>query len=59
VPIGISKEGHWLIGGAAQKLLPDVLKGGNRIVMSADPTDAALIPLGGSGMGSGLTWCFR
>jgi len=45
VPIGISKEGHWLIGGAAQKLLPDVLKGGNRIVMSADPTDAALIPL--------------
>jgi len=45
VPIGISKEGHWLIGGMAQKLLPDVLKGGNRIVMSADPTDAALIPL--------------
>jgi D-alanine-D-alanine ligase len=45
VPIGISKEGHWLIGGAAQKLLPDVLKGGQRIVMAADPTDAALIPL--------------
>jgi D-alanine-D-alanine ligase len=45
VPIGISKEGHWLIGGAAQKLLPEVLKVGQRIVMSADPTDAALIPL--------------
>src|SRR5258708_10470285 len=45
VPIGISKEGHWLIGGMAQKLLPDVLEGRNRIAMSSDPPDAALIPL--------------
>ena len=54
VPIGISKEGHWLIGiaaasalkqGATQKLLPEVLRNGQRIVMAADPTDAALIPL--------------
>jgi len=45
VPIGISKEGHWLIGGAAQKMLPEVLKAGQRVVMSADPTDAAIIPL--------------
>jgi D-alanine-D-alanine ligase len=54
VPIGISKEGHWLIAtvggakseaGAAQKLLPDVLKGGRRVVMAADPTDTTLIPL--------------
>lgn len=54
VPIGISKEGHWLIGtaaasalqqGVAQKLLPEVLRNGQRIVMAADPTDAALIPL--------------
>jgi D-alanine-D-alanine ligase len=45
VPIGISKEGHWLIGSAAQRLLPEVLKGGQRVVMAADPTDAALIPL--------------
>ncbi len=58
VPIGISKEGHWLIGGAAQKLLPDVLKGGHRIVLSADPTDAALIPLGGSGIGQRLDVVF-
>ena len=58
VPIGISKEGHWLIGGAAQKLLPDVLKGGHRIVMAADPTDAALIPLDGSGMGQRLDVVF-
>jgi len=54
VPIGISKEGHWLVGtaaasalkpGVAQKLLPEVLRSGQRIVMAADPTDAALIPL--------------
>ena len=45
VPIGISKEGHWLIGSAAQKMLPEVLKAGQRVVMSADPTDAAIIPL--------------
>src|SRR5258708_14661050 len=58
VPIGISKEGHWLIGGAAQKLLPEVLKSGHRIVLSADPTDAALIPLGGSGIGQRLDVVF-
>jgi D-alanine-D-alanine ligase len=60
VPIGISKEGHWLIGrdaasalkqGVAPKLLPDVLKSGQRIVMAADPTDAALIPIDRSGSG--------
>src|SRR5260370_14293931 len=45
VPIGISKEGHWLIGSAAQKLLPDVLKGGPRVVMAGDPTDVKLSPL--------------
>jgi D-alanine-D-alanine ligase len=60
VPIGISKEGHWLIGNAATKLLPDVLKNGQRIVMAADPTDAALIPLdrSGSGMGQRLDVVF-
>ena len=49
VPIGISKEGHWLIGSAAQKMLPEVLKTGQRVVMSADPTDAAIIPLDRTG----------
>jgi len=58
VLIGISKEGHWLIGGAAQKLLPDVLKGGRRVVMAADPTDAALIPLDRSEMGQKLDVVF-
>src|ERR1700740_2226202 len=51
VPIGITKEGHWLIGGAAQKMLPEVLKGGQRVMMTADPTDAALIKLDRSGGG--------
>jgi D-alanine-D-alanine ligase len=58
VPIGISKEGHWLIGGAAQKMLPEVLKGGQRVVMAADPTDAALIPLDRSGGGQRLDVVF-
>jgi D-alanine-D-alanine ligase len=53
VPIGISKEGHWLIGGAAQKMLPEVLKAGQRVVMAADPTDATLIPLDRSGGAGG------
>jgi D-alanine-D-alanine ligase len=53
VPIGISKEGHWLIGSAAQKMLPEVLKAGQRVVMAADPTDAALIPLDRSGAAGG------
>ncbi len=58
VPIGISKEGHWLIGGAAQKMLPEVLKGGQRVMMTADPTDAALVKLDGSGGGQRLDVVF-
>jgi D-alanine-D-alanine ligase len=58
VPIGISKEGHWLIGGAAQKMLPDVLKGGQRVMMTADPTDAALVKLDGSGGGQRIDVVF-
>lgn len=51
VPIGITKEGHWLIGAGAQKMLPEVLRGGQRVMMTADPTDAALVRLDGSGGG--------
>lgn len=58
VPIGISKEGHWLVGGAAQKMLPEVLKGGQRVMMTADPTDAALIPLDRSGGGQRIDVVF-
>jgi D-alanine-D-alanine ligase len=49
VPIGITKEGHWLVGAGAQKMLPEVLKGGQRVMMTADPTDAALVRLDGGG----------
>jgi D-alanine-D-alanine ligase len=45
VPIGISKDGHWLVGEGAVKLLPEVLKGGRRVMLSADPTEAAIMPL--------------
>jgi D-alanine-D-alanine ligase len=53
VPIGISKDGRWLVGTGAQKMLPDVLKSGERVVLPPDPSAAALVPLGqGSGQPS-------
>jgi D-alanine-D-alanine ligase len=58
VPIGISKEGHWLTGAGAQKMLPDVLRQGQRVMMNADPTDAALVRLDGSGGGQRLDVVF-
>lgn len=58
VPIGITKEGHWLIGAGAQKMLPEVLRGGQRVMMTADPTDAALVRLDGSGGGTRLDVVF-
>jgi D-alanine-D-alanine ligase len=45
VPIGITKDGHWLVGQGAAKMLPEVLKGGRRVMLAADPTEAALVPL--------------
>ncbi len=45
VPIGITKDGRWLIGAGAQKMLPEVLKSGERVLLSADPSLAALVPL--------------
>ena len=58
VPIGITKEGHWLIGTSAQKLLPEVLRTGQRVTMSADPTDAALVRLDGSAGGQRIDVVF-
>ncbi|PYU52575.1 MAG: D-alanine--D-alanine ligase A [Acidobacteria bacterium] len=58
VPIGITKEGHWLVGAGAQKMLPEVLKGGQRVMMTADPTDAALVRLDGSGGGQRIDIVF-
>jgi D-alanine-D-alanine ligase len=45
VPIGITKEGRWLAGASAQKLLPEVLKSGERVVLPADPSAASLLPV--------------
>src|ERR1700686_3774788 len=58
VPIGITKEGHWLIGDGAQKMLPEVLRTGPRGLMSADPTESALMPLDGSPRGQKLDVVF-
>ena len=58
VPIGITKEGHWLVGAGAQKMLPEVLRSGQRVMMTADPTEAALVKLDGSGGGQRLDVVF-
>jgi D-alanine-D-alanine ligase len=58
VPIGITKEGHWLAGAGAQKMLPEVLKSGQRVAMSADPSDTALISLDGDARGQKLDVIF-
>src|SRR6202035_5247607 len=50
IPIGISKDGRWLVGTTAQKLLPEVLKSGERVSLPPDPTAGALVPIAhGSG----------
>jgi D-alanine-D-alanine ligase len=58
VPIGITKEGHWRIGVGAQKMLPEVLRGGDPVMMTADPTDASLMPLKGGGAAQHLDVIF-
>jgi D-alanine-D-alanine ligase len=44
VPIGITKDGRWLAGTAADKMLPEVLRSGQHVMLSADPNIAALVP---------------
>jgi D-alanine-D-alanine ligase len=61
VPIGISKDGRWLAGTAAHKMLPpfpqsaqgkpalgEVLRTGESVMLSADPNVAALVPANNS-----------
>src|SRR5580704_7259330 len=52
MPIGISKDGRWLAGTAAHKMLPpllgEVLRTGESVMLSADPNVAALLPAGNS-----------
>jgi D-alanine-D-alanine ligase len=45
LPIGIGKDGRWFAGTPAQKMLPDVLRQGRRVMLSADPNVAALMPI--------------
>src|SRR6202044_3559141 len=45
VPIGISKDGRWLMGRGAHDMLADVLKSGDRVILPSDPTAATLVPL--------------
>ena len=49
VPIGISKDGRWLVGTGAQKMLPDVLKTGERVFLPPDPTAATIVPVAQGG----------
>jgi D-alanine-D-alanine ligase len=48
VPIGITKDGQWLAGTAAHKMLPDILRSGECVMLSADPNVAALVPVSNS-----------
>jgi len=45
VPVGITKEGRWLVGTGAQKMLPEVLRSGQQVLLPPDPTSAALVRL--------------
>jgi D-alanine-D-alanine ligase len=45
VPIGITKDGRWLAGTDAQKMLSKVLKSGERVSLSPDSTVASLVPI--------------
>jgi len=51
IPIGIAKDGRWLVGESAQKLLPDVLKRGHRVVLPPDPIAGSLMSVGESPAG--------
>jgi D-alanine-D-alanine ligase len=56
VPIGITKDGRWLTGTSVRKMLPEVLKSGQPVMLSADPNVAALVPLNeNAGAASGGT----
>ena len=45
VPIGISREGKWLVGSAAGELLPAVLERGLAVTPSVDPRGPQLVPV--------------
>ena len=45
VPIGISKDGRWLVGGNSRTVLSGVLKSGQRMMLPGDPGAAMLVPM--------------
>ncbi len=45
VPIGITRQGRWLVGTAADKLLPAVLQNGKPVTPSVDPTGPKLLAI--------------
>jgi D-alanine-D-alanine ligase len=60
VPIGITKQGRWLVGpmatqllSAPEKLLPDVLKHGIPVTPSVDPTGPQLVPVNSAALRRG------
>jgi D-alanine-D-alanine ligase len=54
LPIGISKDGRWLAGEGAQKLLADTIQRGQRVLLPPEPGATALMRLGGEKAGPGL-----
>jgi D-alanine-D-alanine ligase len=46
VPIGISKDGQWLAGSPAQKMLPEVLRAGQHVMLPAHPGVGGLVSIG-------------
>ena len=46
VPVGISKDGRWLVGGNTRSLLAEVLRSGQRMMLPGDPEAAMLVPMG-------------
>jgi D-alanine-D-alanine ligase len=48
VPIGISKDGRWLAGDTAEKMLADTIRRGRRVLLPAEP-GAAVLPLNPEG----------
>jgi D-alanine-D-alanine ligase len=53
VPIGINKDGRWLAGDGAQKMLADTIRKGRRVLLPAEP-GAALVPVNAAGSGQSL-----
>lgn len=45
VPIGIAKDGRWLIGDSAQKMLADTIRKGRRVLLPPEPGASSLFHL--------------